>query len=249
MNLFHTDSFDFLDKRTKEILMESRESFVPHTPYLYEKNLLEAVRQGNLELALECNRLMETTGKAGTVSKDPLRQKKILFISHITMLTRAAMDAGVPEDLAYAMSDSYIQTSEACTAQAQIHTLTERSLRDFVGAVKHKKSSPPYSKAVRTAINYLHCHMQERLTLKQLAQTAGLSAGRFSHLFKEETGLSPIQYLQKEKIETAKTMLLYSQYRISEISSILGFSNESHFIRTFEKYTGISPGKYRNQQE
>lgn len=249
MNLYHTDSFDFLDKRTKQILIETRESFVPHTPYLYEKNLLEAVTHGNLELALECLALLESAGKAGTLSKDPLRQSKIIFISHITLVTRAAMDADVPEDLAYAMSDSYIQASEACTSLAQIHTLTERSLRDFVAAVKHQKSSPPYSKATRKAINYINSHLQEKITLNQLAQAAGLSVGRLSHLFKEETGLTPLSYVQKEKMETAKSMLQYSSYRISEISAILGYSSESHFIKIFEKYTGVSPRKYRNQQE
>ena len=46
MEIFNTDSFDFLDKKTRKILLESRKSFIPHTPYLYEKNMLEAVRMG-----------------------------------------------------------------------------------------------------------------------------------------------------------------------------------------------------------
>lgn len=246
MNLYSMDSFDYLDKKTKKILMETRESFVPHTPYLYEKKMLEAVRQGNLELTMTCARQMKKAGKAGTLSKDPLRQQKILFISHITMLTRAAMDAGVAEDLAYAMSDSYIQTSEACTCIHQIQVLTDRSLRDFVGAVRHQKDSPPYSRATRKAVNYIHSHLQDKITLDQLARVVSLSSGRFSHLFREETGFSPMAYIQKEKMETAKNMLLYSQYKLSEISTILGFSSESHFIRTFKKHFGITPGKFHS---
>lgn len=71
MRLFSNDAFDYLDQKTKKILMETRESFIPHTPYIYEKNMLAAVRQGDLELTLKCNRLMENAGKAGTLSKDP----------------------------------------------------------------------------------------------------------------------------------------------------------------------------------
>lgn len=246
MRLFSNNAFDYLDQKTKKILMETRESFIPHTPYIYEKNMLAAVRQGDLELTLKCNRLMENAGKAGTLSKDPLQQSKILFISHITMLTRAAMDAGVAEDLAYAMSDSYIQTALDCTSPRQVQALTDRSLRDFVGAVRHQKNSPPYSRATRKAVNYIHSHLQEKITLKELADAAALSPGRFSHLFREETGLSPMAYIRKEKMETARTMLLYSEYKLSEISTILGFSSESHFIRTFKEYFGTTPGKLQS---
>lgn len=245
MTVFNTDSFDFLDKRTKKILAETRESFIPHTPYQYEKNMLMAVRNGDLELARKCTRLLDTTGKGGTLSSDPLRQAQIHLISHVTLVTRAAIEGGVAEDLAYAMSDSYIQIAESCTSPEKVMQLRDRSVRDFTGTVKHLKNSPPYSRATRTAINYMHSHLQEKITLSHLAEAAGLSPGRFSHLFKQETGVSPMTYLLQEKMETARTMLLYSDYMLSEISTILGFSSESHFIQAFKKYWGITPGKFR----
>ena len=76
----------------------------------------------------------------------------------------------------------------------------------------------------------------------------GLSRGRFSHLFKEETGMSPMAYLQKERLETACSMLLYTDYPLSEISAALCFSSESHFIKIFREYTGRTPGRYRKSQ-
>lgn len=245
MDTFMGNSFDFLDKKTRKILLESRESFIPHTPYKYEKELLEAVRMGDIELAMECSRLLASSGKEGTLSQNPLRQAQIIFIALITQITRAAMDADVPEDLAYAMSDNYIQTSENCTKLSQIQILKDRALQDFTAAVKHQKTSPPFSKSVRKSINYMNSHMQEKITLDDLTRAAGLSQGRFSHLFHEETGMSPMAYLQAKKIKTAKNMLLYTEYTVSEISNILCFSNESHFIKVFKKSTGISPGKYR----
>ena len=159
MSIFEKDNFDFLDKKTRQILLASRESFVPHTPYRYEKDMLEAVRMGNLVLARKCVENLNKTGQAGKLSTNPLRQEQIIFISFITQITRAAMDGGVPEDLAYAMSDSYIQTSEECTSLSQIEGLRNRALKDFVSAVKHKQESPPYSKAIRSAIHYIHSHI------------------------------------------------------------------------------------------
>ena len=248
MSIFEKDNFDFLDKKTRQILLASRESFVPHTPYRYEKDMLEAVRLGDLALARKCVEVLDKTGQAGKLSSNPLRQAQIIFISYITQITRAAMDGGVEEDLAYAMSDSYIQTSEKCTALSQIDGLRARALRDFVSAVKHKKESPPYSKAVRRAIGYIRSHIKEKISLSQLAQASALSSGRFSHLFREETGMTPLAYVQKERLETAKSMLLYTDYPISEISAALCFSSESHFIKVFREYTGKTPGRYRKSQ-
>lgn len=248
MTFYNTNSFQYLDKQTRKILLESRESFIPHTPYIYEKNMLEAVRMGDIELAKKSALLMDASGKTGTLSKNPLRQAQIIFISTITQITRAAMDAGVAEDLAYAMSDSYIQTSENCSEISQIQVLRDRALADFTGAVKHQKNSPPFSRATRKAITYMNSHLQEKISLKILAEISGLSQSRFSHLFREETGITPMAYLQNEKIKTAKTMLLYTEYTVSEISNILCFSSESHFIKAFRQATGISPGRYKKRE-
>ena len=248
MNIFEKDNFDFLDKKTRQILLASRESFVPHTPYRYEKDMLEAVRQGDLALARKCMEILDKTGQAGKLSPNPLRQAQIIFISYITQITRAAMDGGVEEDLAYAMSDSYIQTSEKCTALSQIDRLRTRALMDFTNSVRHKKDSPPYSKAVRRAIGYIRSHVKEKISLSQIALASGLSSGRFSHLFREETGMTPFAYVKKERLETARSMLIYTDRPISEISAALCFSSESHFIQAFREYTGKTPGKYRKSQ-
>lgn len=245
MSIFKEDNFEYLDKRTRKILLESRESFIPHTPYEYEKNLMQSIRKGDWMEAEKWNHLVDTTGKSGTLSKNAFRQSQIMFIAFITMVTRAALDGGVSEDLAYAMSDSYIQASENGKTIEYIEKIKIRALRDFVNAVNHRKSSPPYSRAIRKAITYMQSHMQEKVTLELLAKQVGLSKSRFSHLFKEETGVSPMEYLRKEKIEAAKGMLLDSEYKIYEISEILGFANESHFIKTFKEEVGTTPAEYK----
>lgn len=239
------EPFDFLDERTQKILAESRESFIPHTPYQYEKNMLSAVKNGNLESAIKCAHLLDTTGKGGTLSCNPLRQAQFHLVSHITLITRAVLEAGVPEDLAFAMSDSYIQISQDCTSPQQIMALKDRSVRDFTGMVIHLQKSPPYSKAIRLAINHIHSHLQEKISLEDLAGISGVSVSRFSHLFKEETSMTPLTYVTKKKMEAAQNMLLYSRHSLSEISAILGYSSESHFIQTFKKFWGTTPGKFR----
>lgn len=246
MDIFKDEQFEFLDKKTRKILKESREAFIPHTPYAYEKKMLDAIRKGDMEQARYWTQQIDA-GKSGTLSENPFRQTQIMFIAFITQVTRAALDAGVKEDLAYAMSDSYIQTAEKCTTIVQIRKLKERALKDFVNAVKNQKAVVPHSRAVRTAIAFMRNHLQEKITVEMLANEAGLSVSRFSHLFQEETKKSPMTYFREEKLETAKHMLRDTDHKVYEIAVILGFSSESHFIRAFREYEGISPGEYRKR--
>ena len=82
MSIFEKDNFDFLDRKTRQILLASRESFVPHTPYRYEKDMLEAVRLGDLALARKCVEILDKTGQAGKLSSIPTlsaRPRSFLF--------------------------------------------------------------------------------------------------------------------------------------------------------------------------
>ena len=246
MDIFKDEQFEFLDKKTRKILMESRESFVPHTPYAYEKNMLEAVRLGDMDRA-RCWMEQIDTGKSGKLSENPFRQEQVMFAAFITLITRAILEGGVKEDIAYAMSDSYIQTAGKCTTISQIKKLKDRAMKDFVNAVRSQKQSVPYSKSIRKSIQYMRSHLQEKLTVKELAEAANLSVSRFSHLFSEETGMSPMAYFRMEKIENAREMLKDSEYTVYEIATILGFSSESHFIRAFREQLNVTPGEYRRK--
>ena len=246
MDIFKDEQFEFLDKKTRKILMESRESFVPHTPYSYEKNMLEAVRLGDMDRA-RCWMEQIDTGKSGKLSENPFRQEQVMFAAFITLITRAILEGGVKEDIAYAMSDSYIQTAGKCTTISQVKKLKDRAMKDFVNAVRSQKQSVPYSKSIRKSIQYMRSHLQEKLTVKELAEAANLSVSRFSHLFSEETGMSPMAYFRMEKIENAREMLKDSEYTVYEIATILGFSSESHFIRAFREQLNVTPGEYRRK--
>ena len=79
MTIFEKDNFDFLDKKTRQILLASRESFVPHTPYRYEKDMLEAVRIGDMDLAKQCMEALEKTGQAGSAPVPFARPRSSLF--------------------------------------------------------------------------------------------------------------------------------------------------------------------------
>ena len=84
------------------------------------------------------------------------------------------------------------------------------------------------------------------VTVGELANQSYLSVGRFSHIFKEVTGKSPLEYINIMRIQMAKDMLTNTDFPISKIANNVGFDDQNYFSRLFKKYTKISPSQYRN---
>ena len=103
------------------------------------------------------------------------------------------------------------------------------------------------SKPIVLCIDYIYSHIHNRITVKELAEHLNFSESYLSKLFHKEMGLPISQYILNLKIEKAKNLLQYSEYSIIDISNYLSFSSQSHFIQVFQKYTGLTPHKYRTK--
>lgn len=93
---------------------------------------------------------------------------------------------------------------------------------------------------IQTVLEYIHEHFLHDITLDILASVGGVSKYHLIKLFKEKTGLTPYQYILDMKIEYA-AKLLKKGYPLSHIAFECGFSDQSHFIRTFKQYFGYTP--------
>ncbi|MEK5322897.1 AraC family transcriptional regulator [Aeribacillus composti] len=92
---------------------------------------------------------------------------------------------------------------------------------------------------------YIAENYHRDITLNELANIVYVNPYHLAHTFKNEVGISPIQYLIKHRIEVAKTMLLHTNLTIREIASKVGYPNANYFNLLFKKFTGYSPGKFR----
>lgn len=93
---------------------------------------------------------------------------------------------------------------------------------------------------------YINEHFSKNLTLKELADRAGLSQFHFIRIFKKETGFTPHEYLINTRIATAKYLLKNTGLSVKDICFSTGFSCESVFCSAFKKHLGITPGQYRS---
>lgn len=81
--------------------------------------------------------------------------------------------------------------------------------------------------------------------LDELANLTGLSAASFAKQFKISTGLPPHQYLIRRRVERAKELLCSKELTIAEVSQAVGFFDQSHLIRHFKHWVGVTPKDYR----
>jgi AraC family transcriptional regulator len=94
----------------------------------------------------------------------------------------------------------------------------------------------------KQVIAYIHDNLAQNLSLADLAKIANLSPSRFTRVFRQETGLSPHQYLIQARIERAKHLLRSrGELSIGEIAHQVGFADQSHFTRHFKRIVGVTP--------
>lgn len=98
---------------------------------------------------------------------------------------------------------------------------------------------------LRQVSDYIQGHLGENLSLYELANELRMSQYYFCHLFKRSTGISPHQYLIRQRVERAKHLLKQPDLTITFIAMECGFASPSHLARCFRKCTGMTPKQFR----
>ncbi len=115
---------------------------------------------------------------------------------------------------------------------------------ESLAVIEDGKDPAPVAKARR----HVHEHLGDAIGLAEVAKTAGLSESHFCRLFREVTGLTLTDYVNRCRIERAKDELLKRGRRVSEIAFEVGYQSLSQFNRNFLRLTGSSPTSWREAQ-
>ena len=97
------------------------------------------------------------------------------------------------------------------------------------------------------AIEFVHAHLSDDISLESLAGAAGLSAFHFARLFKRSTGVSPHQYVLRCRVERARGLLMRAKASIAEVAVEVGFCDQSHLAAHFKRVYGVSPKAFLQQ--
>ena len=99
--------------------------------------------------------------------------------------------------------------------------------------------------AVNKAIAYAESHLDQAVSVAQMAEIAGYHPSHFTRLFRRRFGVSPAQFVSRKKAESAMDQLTKTNRSIADISNALGFSTQFYFCSFFKKQTGMTPSEYR----
>lgn len=224
---------------------QNREQDFHHAAYQKELIFYTAVQTGNT-LSVKLNMSPLDGIELGKLSSNSVTNMKYHLIISIALITRFCLEGGLPEEVAFTLSDYYIQTADTLSTLNDLVSLHKDMINDFTERM-HNHTETVYSKPIVICLDYIYNNLHNKISLEQLASKVKLTPSYLSTLFSKETSYTPMQYIQHKRIEAAANMLKYSDYKIVDISNYFAFNSQSHFISVFKKEKGLTPLHYRNR--
>lgn len=223
-----------------------RENDIFRAPYNPELEFYSVIKSGNVSKVHElCRQSLLDKPGLGKLSDQPLQNIKYHFVVTTALVARYCIEGGMELSASYSLSDFYIQKADRCKTPKEVSDLHPIMCEDYAKRMKNLRTKKICSKHVAQCIDYIYDHLHTRITVKTLADFVHLNPSYLSRLFKKEVGYSVSNFIQTKKIETAKNMLVYSEFSPAQIASILAFPSQSYFTEIFKKHTGLTPSKYR----
>jgi YesN/AraC family two-component response regulator len=162
------------------------------------------------------------------------------------MITRVCIIHGMEQDMAYKLSDTYIQRADKMGSVSEIRGIQSEMVMKFNDLMRDRVKMSVKSKQVIQCIDYINNNLHGTITVTDLANFVGLNETYLSKIFKREAGVTVSAYVRNKKIEEACWLLKYTDKSSIEIATDLSFSSHSYFISVFKKVTGKTPKEYRN---
>lgn len=134
----------------------------------------------------------------------------------------------------------------SCKNMHDAELLLINTFEMYQESVKNEEELAGYADPVKIMVEYINENYDKDINLKIFSEMTHFSESHLSRMFKNSMGENYRDYLMKRKIEAGKTMLEETNMKVGEIAKKLSFNDSKTFIRAFEKYEKVTPGKYRH---
>src|ERR1700758_1675436 len=189
----------------------------------------------HLQLGISDAALMASSnGAYGEVELHPSRKFANPSLSALVAAAHAEMVAGFPSGRLFLDS---VEQAMAVTL-VKDHAVRHRPVQIYRGGLG--------SARLRRIKELVHSRMEDDLSLDEMAQAVGLSTAHFARMFRKSTGMTPHQFVLRQRIERAKAMLRAPDARILDVAVACGFKTQQHFAQVFRDVWGVSPTEYRH---
>jgi two-component system response regulator YesN len=173
---------------------------------------------------------------------------KARLLELLSILSRSAVEGGVDIDVMLEKNLTFIDKVMHINNQQDLCAWISTALNEFVELVYSSQDAKKVTQ-IRPAINYIDANYDKPITLADIAKVSHLSVSRLAHIFKEQMGITIIDYLTSVRIERAKQLLLATGQSCTEICFQVGYNNQSYFSRTFKELVGMSPRQFRARNQ
>lgn len=211
----------------------------------YQKQLLESIKSGNENNTRSATQDIIKYVTSNKIDFDYLKNYYYSTLSSINSIRISISAAEVDKkheegkDIA-----SLIKLMDKCDNVNDLNSLLDDVSIRIVSKVNNFNNKS-LKLILRKAIDYIHEHYSEPVTLNEVAENIYVSTFYISRMFKKELGKSFVDYLNDVRIEKAKELLKDVKYKTYEVADIVGISDAHYFSKLFKKHCGITPSEYR----
>ncbi len=210
-------------------------------PFKKEQAFLQTIAQHDIENArLLLKELLATlfAQSAGNLKWIQARTNEL-----ITLISRAAMEQGAQEEQTLLWLEN---CQKMLATQNSFYHLSDWLFDTVTSFLEGIFTYPDakHTNLIHKCIQYVSQNYAECLTLEETAKTLSHSPDYLSRIFRQETGVTFNHYVNNVRIEKAKKLILNTNLRLTDISHMIGYVDQSYFTKVFRRITGLSPSEY-----
>ncbi|HEX2949830.1 MAG TPA: helix-turn-helix transcriptional regulator, partial [Armatimonadota bacterium] len=220
---------------------------ISHDSYWYlAQELYTLVRSGDID---QVDRVLGNTIKHFFLHVyAPLTHLVTILQCQIILMAQAAREVGVHPTEIDSDTERYLEQLGTTYDYAQLQKLIEDGARLFTTKV-HDHFHCPSSRLVSATEEYIKAHLDDpAVSLQQIADALCTNPSYLSRSFKKAKGHGITEYINRQRVETAKRLLLDRKLQITDIAFQLGFGSLQHFGRVFKAIADCSPSDYRQSK-
>lgn len=215
-------------------------------PYQYERQLMEKVRIGDRTGTRDIlNCMLATIMLNNPGAMDVLKARLLELIS---VLSRSAAEGGAEVQILLKKNLGYIQKLIEIETQPDLCAWAGKAVDEFIELVYETQDSKKITQ-IKPAVDFIKENFDQQIALADVAKSAHLSVSRLAHVFKDQMGITIIDFLTKIRIDKAKQLLMFTDKSCTEICFEVGYNNQSYFTRTFKDLTSMTPKLFRKSNQ
>ncbi len=229
---------------TSYILELKQEEAPPPYPFEKEHVLLQCVARKDRDGARRL--LNELLGAILFVDGGDMELVKSRLYELLVLISRTAIENGADAEHTMRLSHEYRYRIGAFTTIDSLCLWLAGVVNHFMDDL-FRFSDAKHANIIHRCTQYISVNYKERITLEDTARMVYLSPAYLSRIFKQETGVTFNEYLNRVRVNKAKELLRRRELRMTDISLAVGYEDQSYFTKVFKRVAGMLPREYREK--